>query len=521
MNRHTCAALLCLGCLQLPPAPPEPDAAEIDAGGPVPPRVLAISVRDSRGEPWPDAIPRTARIRIEVSEKMDEAVWLFRGSPDADLIADLAEAPLRAEHRDRAIATRVEPAPFGWTLFPERLERAEIVTVAVAGWARGEQTGLAMGAPYVRELIVSDDPEAGAEVTDSWPADGAASVPPSIPEIAVRFDGPIESAGGLSLALEGVAVAASVRTADCSDVGWDDGWCAAIEPLEDLLPLRAYEIRASEALLDATSAPVGPWSARFATGEADVDPPSLLELPCAIDETPIGGLCALSDDGGVDLRLVASEPVRASLAIDGSVVRAVAPRGDALLRARPLAAGTAFPALLHVTDLAGLSRDVALELSTREPLAAISIVEVRADPMGPEPRQEYVEVLNYGTVPLELAGFSLADDASAMGDVVPSPSVRLAPGQRALIVSDDFDPDDGRDGIVPPGVPLVRVAGSLGSGGLANAGEPLYLRDAMLRRLSAVPAIAAPGACVVRVGEEMRSDASRFEIGPCTPGLGP
>jgi hypothetical protein len=519
MKCHTYTFFL-FGCLSIPPAPPLPDRPDDpDAGMPGPPQILALSAHDSRGDEWPlDAIARTSRIRVAISERAEEPpIWIFRGPADAELIDDLSSSPLRAAHADRAIPTRIEETPLGWTLFPERLAPGEVITVGVGAWLRGATTDLAMGIPFAQELVVSGAPDAGAQATASWPADGSASVPASIPELAVRFDGSIEGVGrGVAITLDGAPIDAIARLEDCTTLGWDDGACAAIVPNEPLEIGRTYELRVGDELIDETGAPVGPWSARFATGEDDGVAPALLSLECALDEVELGGACALIDDAGIDLRIVAAEPVRTSLAIDGTVVRAIAPRGTAMLRARPLVPSRTYSALLHLTDLAGRSHDVPLELTTSEPLATISIVEVCADPSGPEPRQEYVEVLNYGDTPVDLAGFSITDDATVAGDVLPSPSLRLAPGQRALIVSDDFDPIG-----VPPGVPLARVSGSLGSGGLANSGEPLFLRDPMTRRISAVPAMAAVGACVVRTGDDPRSAGSRFEIGPCTPGIEP
>jgi hypothetical protein len=104
-----------------------------------------------------------------------------------------------------------------------------------------------------------------------------------------------------------------------------------------------------------------------------------------------------------------------------------------------------------------------------------------------------------------------------------------------LIVGTDFDPSlasfepessEAESGNVPqldliaPGTRLVRVGASLTKAGLANAGEPLFLRDADQHRLSAAPArAAASGRCLQRRGSDPRSGrVEDFVEAPCTPG---
>jgi hypothetical protein len=281
------------------------------------------------------------------------------------------------------------------------------------------------------------------------------------------------------------------------------------------------ELIVTERMLDTTGAPIGPWRARFTTAiDEDTAPPMLLAQACALDESVLDAACLLADDARVALRISADEPVRVALSFGDRTLHAVAARGAATLEATGLASSTLFSALLTMEDMAGHIVTFPFELATTEPLITLSIAELRADPIGPEPRQEYVEVLNYGPVTLELNGISLSDRTDSIGDVVLAPQ-RLLPGQRALLVPDDFDPEDPSDPPVPAAVPLVRIGHSLGSGGLSNTGEPLFLRDAAVHRLSAAPAMASsPGMCQARIAQEPRqSNASFFALLPCTPGV--
>lgn len=522
------------GCLSLPP--PRADASGPDGGAPperAPIRVLSLAAFDRNGAEWPlEGIPTRPRLRLTLSEppwrEPDEPlpVWLFAGEADDALAADLADDPLRIATQERAVPVELSTEGAVVELSPtDRLARGAALALGVGAWLRAGSSGLRLGEPFVAALRASADPEAGARATDSWPPDGAASVPPSIPELVVRFDGPVRGVreGLVLLEEDGGEVPAAARPAACEEHGWADGECAVLAPARPLAPSAMHRLVVREAVLDATGAPVGPWSARFTTApDDDGEPPALLPLPCALDEVAIDAGCVLADDARVTLRVQASEPVRLVLSIAGRTLLSVAPRGSAALGAGGLPPDTALAAILRAEDLGGNVVEFPLALRTTEPLATLSIVEVRADPLGAEPRQEYVEILNYGSAPLDLEGVSIADRPDSMGDVL-ARGHRLAPGQRALLVADGFDPEDPADVPVPPGVPLVRIGASLATGGLTNAGEALFLRDAALRRLSASPALSAgPGACIVRVGADPRRGAPEdFSTGPCTPGLPP
>ena len=161
-----------------------------------------------------------------------------------------------------------------------------------------------------------------------------------------------------------------------------------------------------------------------------------------------------------------------------------------------------------------------LQASTTPPLATLAITEVLADPQGPEPAQEYVEIWNFGPDAIALDGLQLSDDGSLVGQIITS-SRSLPSGGYALLVADDYDPEQGLDLAPAPGVPLVRVGKSLAKSGLANRGEPLFLRDASGNRLSASPASKAPaGICLTRIpGTPPRLGTSEeFTTAPCSPG---
>lgn len=540
------ATLTCACIAPLPPDPPARPPRDAAADAPdapdAAPRVGLgeVTVLDARGEPrTPTAIPRRPMFRITLDGPVPvradaPAIYLLRGPLDDALLTDLAASPLRSENLSRAVPITVDVAPDALLVRPsDALASGAHYTLAVAAWLVDANGARVLGAPRALALQVSSSPDDGAQRVDSWPPDGAPGIGPNLPLVALRFDGRIVGArDAVYLARpDGAPVPAEVREPRCSELGWPDGYCVVAAPRAPLLRGAGYTLVAGEALRDGSGAPIGRSETHFTTSaEDDVTPPlPTSDETCGSDETSVdGGGCLLADDRSLSVRLRTTEPVRAFLVarvgVDSREIGAVAPRGEVALTLRALPASTTFDATLRIIDAAGLVVDRRASVATTAPLSTLSITEVRSDPRGPEPRQEYVEVLNFGPVPVDLRGFSLADRADDDGNLL-TRAFLLPAGARALFVADAFDADDTRDDTPAPGVPLVRIGTSLGSGGLSNAGEPLYLRDPDGRRVSAAPALvpAAPGACVVRASPDPRDGApAAFRhdaLGGCTPGL--
>ncbi len=421
-------------CFSPPTVPPAPDGGS-DAG-PSPPSITDARVEDAAGRPWPAAAaPRRPVLVIDATDSLDgdpDPVMLLSGHGDDALRADLARAPLRASDLARLVPSRIERNAGRVTVTPGApLEPGAAYTLVVGGWA-SDADAVTIDAPFMMDLTIASE-ASGARVVSTWPADGTAGVPPSLALAAVRFDDVVQGVtDGIWLEdSDGHPVEGRVASVPCVQVGWSDGSCAALEPSAPLDPDRLYRIEVGAGVRDRTGAGVGPFTATFHTGPDDGAPPAWIAAPCGVDEVPVLVGCQLADDGSITVAVHATGPLRLWLRTRAGSASAVAPRGDAVLRLEGLAPSTDLPATLSAIDLGGRERLVPLSLATTPPLPPIRITETLENPLGPEPRQEYVEVLNSGAMPIDLNGYSLADRADRAGDLVDSSCDRAAGGTRA------------------------------------------------------------------------------------------
>jgi len=515
--------LACIGaCFATPEAPSflEGDAAP---DGKAPSPRLSVEVYDRLGRAYASEAPTWPRLRIRANVPIvdSDAVVMTRGLSLVSLDEDLQGPPLRAATLAASVETFVTIDDEGLIVEPRRhLARGERYAIGVGPWAFVDG-GDAL--PFIEELVVDTSALGGAWATSSWPADGTHGIPRELPLVAVRFDGEVE-AGEAPFVLEGPGgpVAGRGGALPCADVGWDGGTCRFLTPDGLLAPGETYRIVVGPEVRDQTGAPAGPFIAEVTTAATAPSQTVFVPPECGMDERRVGPTCVLADDERVVIRVEASGPARFFVDAAGRRTSAVAPRGTARLVLEGLAPDQRLTLTLALLDLAGRQVRTRLEVETTPPLAPIGITEARIDPRGPEPAQEYVELLNSGAMPIDLAGYTLADREDRVGDVVERSAI-VPMGGRALLVANGFDPGHPADPSVPPGVPLVRMGPSLGSGGLSNAGEPLILRDEEGRRISAAPAaVTGPGLCLSRIGDDLRrGDPDAFTVGECSPGRPP
>lgn len=516
------------GCLDAPPPFVRTDAG-VDAGSTF--SVVAVSVSTLVGEVRTLAnSPRRLEVRVELSEpaeNADFAILLLRGEADDALVQDFEVSPLRAETLARDVPCTRESRGTKIVLTPmSPADAGEHLLVVIAPWLKSAAHVALDGDVRTYPIHISTQAGDGAVLVESWPADGTSDVPLTLPFAALRFDGELSNIQeGITLSTQGGTHVDTIRRETaCNEIGFQHGVCVVLQPTNELVPGATYALAIGDALRDGTGAPFEPAQIQFsAARDRDTVPLHFAPPPCAIDESsgPLG--CLLVDDAQAILRTRASGPARAWLTLGMLRDNVVSTRGDMELRLFPLPPAAFVNAELRFVDLGGASQSASLPFTTTAPLASLSITEIRPDPVGPEPQQEYVEVLNYGDVGVDMLGFSLSDRADSLGDVITS-SQRVAPHSYVLLVPDSFNAESTEDTQVPPGVPLIRIGTSIGSAGITNRGEPLYLRDESMRRISAAPALAVSraGACITRVSESMRDGSSgAFAEDPrhtCTPG---
>jgi Lamin Tail Domain len=361
------------------------------------------------------------------------------------------------------------------------------------------------------------------------PPAGATDVPSNLAAVTVRLPSAIRvgsaafrlrpadgGVGGGAAAL-GIAAAATCAAGVAGD-------CYRLPVGAALVSSRSYllELLSATSDPDGAAAPTGVIGAFDTGAAADQVPPQVIDFAVAI-----AGPC-------VEVRFSTDEPVEGAVVIRTDAGESVTAAGAGLSAgelAVPFAGlppGARAEILLRVVDRAGNAIETsagALEVPPETP--PLAITEVLANPAGPEPGQEFVELRNLGEVEISLAGLRLEDAKGA--DVLPE--AMLAPGAYALVVPSSFDPQSTRDVAPRPGTLMVPVDARLGSDGLSNAGEVVRLRMAgtgMEPIVSSyggwvdVSAASAAGKSAQRMGEgrcDQPSDWTRPARAP-TPGWG-
>jgi hypothetical protein len=257
-----------------------------------------------------------------------------------------------------------------------------------------------------------------------------------------------------------------------------DGFGTLAESCVSLIPEHSDDDRPLVPPLELFGGPLDPAPITTAAGPAATPP------DCAADEIAAGFGCARVLDDRVLIRApdVPTLWVTRAPTAKASVVRP----GDTFV-IRPFVPDEVSALALVVRDPSGRWLNQSFAIHTASLAAHLVLSEVMANPLGAEPAQEWIEVVNDGLGPVDLAGYRLADSAGQ----VELPSRWVAPGERVLLVRDDYSAEAGYDVAPAPGTAIVRLP-SLGKNGLSNAGEALSLLAADGSVASRFPALPKP-----------------------------
>lgn len=387
------------------------------------------------------------------------SLWLFNG--------ELSDYHLgRVERRDlpETLAERIVPAESwgegeGWVTIAPHAELTPGATYTLAAPGYGWLTAFAVSESDTTPLLER-----------VWPPHDTAG---TAAIVLCAADIPREA---MTLALEPTFAAAEL-TPEFGQLA--DGRCCVRVGVESALEFDAAAVLPPGALgflLD-------PAPLRAA------EPLPLTALECFPHELRLGPGCAVVGDDRLELAPMPDAVLWRIQVADRVLLIPVA-------AGQPLALRGLVPdseQRIHGSALSASGHESNFDLLVRtQPARAhLTLSEVLANPRGPEPASEWVELANDADVELNVAGFSFGD---ASGAAV-LPDAKLGPRGYALLVRADFIANAGSDVVVPLGTPLI-VLPSLGAKGLSNSGEALWLKDREGQLLSEFPARAAPRAGV-------------------------
>jgi hypothetical protein len=492
-------------CVELP---------ETDLEGP---QVVAASLADPRSVEvsiWP-------LIELELSEPLDPdsvhagSVALFAWEAVADcsltprcdagscergrcMVTPLRESDRRALDRGELapelgipLALELLDGPQGpdslLRIRPQRPLAAHARHTLIVGAALRDRSGAALadawGVPraFERDFVTAAIGSAGPEPTLLVPVPGERDVPTNLAALELRFSPPLpwpQPDATLWLVDEQGTRTSLIDPQPCA--GWLPGTCVRMRASQPLAPGRRHRVEGGTLVdrLGRSATPIGPTREAWFESAAGPD----------LDAAQVEVVAELRERC-VIAWVAADEPLDASLIVEGETRRAALPPGLAAIgvAAHAQAPGEAIAWTLELRDRAdNLARhegELSAGSSFTPTLPRVAFTEILANPLGPEPDAEFVEIV--ALAELDTAGLLLSDrtptqlhEAWLAGEQPPGdplPAVALAAGELALIVGSSYVPGLAGDGAPPADARLLVVESSLASGGLANAGEPLTL----------------------------------------------
>lgn len=241
------------------------------------------------------------------------------------------------------------------------------------------------------------------------------------------------------------------------------------------------------------------------------------EETCLTNEIRLSLGCARIEDDRAVIRGPQTPVMWVIAHTEGEVIAVTQDQSELVVRGMLPSAAVAWTVETLSTD--GVWRSEALTVHTEPARARPVMNEVYANAIGPEPDQEWIELINDGLAPWVLDGWVIEDIGGQT--VLPSGSGVLEPGGLALVVPTAFDGSGLYDVAPSTGARVIRVD-KLGKNGLSNDGEPLRLVDPQGVVASTFPSKPKPkaGQSVARTLSHAADDdpASFFVAETATPG---
>jgi hypothetical protein len=307
--------------------------------------------------------------------------------------------------------------------------------------------------------------------------------------------------------------------------------CLDLELLDDMDLLDAGETSsAADTDADADTDGDADGDGPPATDPDDVSPPGLVGLSCGVGETADGDLCVAVGPVSASIRFATDEPaivVVDAAGASGSGVLSADWSQEHHLAVTGLEPGTPVDVAISFADVNDNGDSTAAQV-TASGGDAVAITEVLADPLGAEPAQEFVEVVNLGNSEADLSGWMIDDNGDSDGDPIPEGAI-LGAGQVGLLVAPDYDPGSAEDPPPAPAALVIHLDSSIASSGLKNSeAETVELYDEIGGLVSCYQGQAGDpkeGRSAVRLTAELPDgDALAWELEPgggSTPGVAP
>jgi hypothetical protein len=353
------------------------------------------------------------------------------------------------------------------------------------------------------------------------PAPGASDVPRNLAAVWVKFPEPVSVPdGALALATDGVPAAVELSAAEACPDG-ARAVCLRLGLAASLEAGTPYVVTLGPGVtgLDGQAFPPGVVGQFVTALELDLKAPA------------IGGLLVQPVGPCARIDFVTDEPAQATVRVEGQAeVRRIsaglgATQFSVVVSLVGLGSGEIVAVIVEASDRAGnQSESAAVTLAVPVDLEPLAITEIHANPAGPEPAQEFIELRNLGSAPLELGGLAVADSKGM--DLLPE--TILGGGAYALVVPSGFDVASSKDTPPRAGTALLRVDSHIGADGLSNSGEIVRLlssRGNIISSYSAAVDVSASswsGRSVHRAPEDACDQEASWARHPAaaTPGWG-